>query len=274
MKISDEQLKKLRDFIAVKTGIYMDDNKLLNIYRKKIEEFIDNSSYKNFESFYKILIYEKDKKLLQDFISLITVNETYFFREKYQFEVLVKNILPMLDEIRPKNEAIKILSAPCSSGEELYSIAIYILEEGKIIKKRDIALVGIDIDKNMIEKAKKGIYGKRSVSKIPQNLLNKYFVFDGKNYKIKDEISKNMTFETANVVDFYSLKRLGNFDVIFSRNMLIYFDDKTRREVFASFYSILKEGGFLFLGHAEKVPEDMKLFERVKIGEAIVYRKV
>ncbi|WP_187648041.1 CheR family methyltransferase [Nitrosophilus labii] len=274
MKLSEEQLKKIRDLIAVKTGIYMDDNKLLNIYRKKIEEFVDRAKYKSFESFYSTLVFEKDKELLQDFISLITVNETYFFREKYQFEALIKNLLPELDKLRPKGESIKILSAPCSSGEELYSIAIYILEEEKIIEKRDIALIGIDIDKVMIEKAKRGVYTKRSISKIPSDLLRKYFDFNGTVYKIKNEISKNMTFEMANVLDFYSLKRLGSFDVIFSRNMLIYFDDKTRREVFASFYSILKPGGYLLLGHAEKVPEDMKLFKRIKLEDSIVYKKV
>ncbi len=273
--VNEGDLKRLRDFIALKTGIYIDDSKLEKIYAKKIGEFLKQSRYAgDFNAFYSAMVFEKDSKTLQEFINFITVNETYFFRESYQFDTLVEHILPELDGLREPGESINILSAPCSSGEELYSIAIYIMEKSSLIKKRDFSLVGIDIDSSMIEKAKRGVYRHRSVAKIPQDILNRYFKkVSNDSYEIEKNLRESLSFEILNVLDIYSLRRLGSFDVVFSRNMLIYFDDKKRREVISSFYSILKPNGYLLLGHAEKVPDDMSLFERIKLGESIVYRK-
>ena len=271
--MEERVLKKLRDFIAVRFGIYIDDSKLLSIYTRKLKKLMEKFGYTSLYDFYRDIVFEKNPELINALIETITVNETYFFREEYQFEVLAKHILPELHRIRPKDETINILSAPCSTGEEVYSIAIYILEEGRIIKERDIMLLGIDIDKSAIEKAKKGIYPPRSVQKVPAHILSKYFERVGNYYKVKDFLREAVNFKVANVLDKYQMKRLGKFDVIFSRNMLIYFDEKTRREVLANFYNILKPNGYLFLGHAEKIPAGLTLFKQVKIGNVYLYKK-
>ncbi|BAF69389.1 CheR family methyltransferase [Nitratiruptor sp. SB155-2] len=272
--MTDFDLIKLRDFILAKTGIYIDDDKLFKIYKRKFEDFIQKQGFDDFSSFYNRLVFKKDEHLLQELINLTTVNETYFFREAYQFKTLVEEVLSELDGLRPPHESINILTAPSSSGEELYSIAIYIMEYAKeIFYKRDFVLVGIDIDSVMIQKARQGIFNQRSVSKIPPHLLQKYFIKEGNQYKIIDEIRKGLTFKVVNVMDFYAMKKLGRFDVIFSRNMLIYFDEKTRKEILATFHALLKPHGYLFLGHAEKVPVEMEIFKRVKKGESIIYQK-
>jgi len=196
-------------------------------------------------------------KRLRDYIS-----SKYFFREKYQFEVLVENILPALHKEKPENEHISILSAPCSTGEEVYSIAIYILEEGKIINERDILLLGIDIDST-----------ERSVHKIPKELLQKYFTKTDKNYRVKDFLKQAVNFRVVNVLDKYKMKKLGKFDVIFSRNMLIYFDETKRVEALTNFYNIMNKDGYLFLGHAEKIPPTFNLFRQEKINGVFVYRR-
>jgi len=269
-----DEYSKFLTFLNIQTGIFIERDKFESLYQKKLEKFIKEKGFNSFKEFYKKLVFSKDDNLLQEVINLFTVNETYFFREKYQFDTLINYVLPYLDEIRPKSESINILCAPVSTGEEIYSITILLLEEGNLIKKRDFLLLGIDIDSKVIQKAKDGIYSKRSVSKLPSELIAKYFDFDGKFYHLKPVVKNAVNFKVVNVLDKYALKRLGMFDVIFSRNMLIYFDEKSKREVIANFYSILKDNGYLFLGHAEQIPENIKLFKRIKIGESFIYEKV
>ncbi len=273
MLIPIEKLKRLRDFINSKFGIFIEDFKLDSIYKRKFEKLMEKHGYTSFENFYNDIIFRKNSKLHDDFLNSITVNETYFFREEYQFKTLINYVLLELHSRKPSNLPINILSAPCSTGEEVYSIAIYIMEEGKIINERDIMLLGIDIDKDAIEKAKTGLYSERSVHKIPPHILNKYFRKVGKYYQVIDTLRQAVNFRVVNVLDRYAMKKLGKFDVIFSRNMLIYFDDHNKRETISIFYNILNPGGYLFLGHAEKIPSEIKLFKQIKIGDIFVYRK-
>jgi chemotaxis protein methyltransferase CheR len=148
-----------------------------------------------------------------------------------------------------------------------------LLEEGELLKRRDFMLLGIDIDSSVIQKAKEGLYSKRSVQKLPPELIEKYFIKEGNFYRIKEFLRKAVSFKVVNIMDKYQMKRLGEFDVIFSRNMLIYFDEKSKREVISTFYSMLKNEGYLFLGHAERIPNDIKLFKNLKLGESFVYKK-
>ncbi|NPA11626.1 MAG: protein-glutamate O-methyltransferase CheR [Epsilonproteobacteria bacterium] len=267
------KLRRLRNYLHDEIGIYVDDEKLQSIYKRKLTSFIAKEGYSTFEGFYKDLMLKKGH-LKQELINLFTVNETYFFREKHQFDSLVEYILPELHQKRNPTEVISILCAPVSTGEELYSIAIMILEEHHLIEERDFLLLGIDIDSEVIKKAKEGVFSSRSVHKLPPELIEKYFIKEGDNYRVKDILKSAVNFKVVNVMDKYALKRLGRFDVIFSRNMLIYFDDKSKREVIANFYAILKDEGYLFLGHAERIPKDIKLFKMLKIGESFVYKKV
>jgi len=268
------ELKKLRNYLHDEIGIYVEDEKLDSIYKRKLLKLIKEFEYKDFGSFFKDLVLKKSSRLKQELINVFTVNETYFFREKYQFDTLINIVLPEIDSIRDKNEVIKILCAPVSTGEELYSIAIILMEEGELIKKRDFLLLGIDIDSDAIEKAKKGEFSERSVHKLPDEIKKKYFKKVGNKYIAKEFLKNAVNFKIVNVMDKYAMKRLGEFDVIFSRNMLIYFDEKSKREVIATFYSMLKNNGYLFLGHAERIPSDIKLFKSMKLGESFVYKKV
>ena len=273
MEISDYQLRKLRNYLNSEIGIFVEDSKMQSIYKRKILKLLKEKGYEDFEDFYKDLVLNRSSVLKQDLINVFMVNETYFFREKYQFETLINYVLPELDLLRPKNEVINILCAPVSTGEEIYSIAIMLMEEGNLINKRDFMLLGIDIDSDAIAKAKEGIYSQRSVHKLPEEIKEKYFVKIGNKYRVKDFLKKAVNFKIVNIMDKYKMKKLGMFDVIFSRNMLIYFDEKSKREVIATFYSIMKENGYLFLGHAEMVPEDITLFKSLKLGESFVYKK-
>jgi chemotaxis protein methyltransferase CheR len=142
----------------------------------------------------------------------VTINETYFFREKDQFEVLVNKILPELHESLPASKTIRILSSPCSSGEEAYSIVLHIVEEAKIVQQRDIEVVGIDIDSLVIQKAKKANYSQRSVHAIDKNILNKWFDKNDENYELGRELQGSVDFQVVNVFDKDKMRSLGKFD--------------------------------------------------------------
>lgn len=270
--LSERDFKKLRDVIYRRTGIAIEDKKY-NILSKKIEDLIKKHGYEDFRSFFHTIRFDKDKALFQELINTVTVNETYFFRENYQFESLINHVLPKLHKLRPKDEVIRILCAPSSTGEEPYSIALHLLDEGKLVEERDFEIIGIDIDSNVLQKAERGLFTKRSVQFLPQHILKEYFKPVGINYEIAEFLREAITFKKVNVMDKLAIKRLGKFDVIFSRNMLIYFDDASRREVAMTFFEMLKPLGYVFLGHAESMNRIVSVYRTLKIGDSIVYQK-
>ena len=272
-ELNFKEFSKVRDYLYRKTGIYIDDKKQ-NAFVKKLQPYLDTNGYESFRSFFHTLRFGNNQSFIQDIINLITVNETYFYREEHQFESLVNVILPLIHKSKPKNEIIRILCAPSSSGEEPYTIALNLLNEGKILQERDIELVGIDIDSTIINKAKRGIYNKRSIQFIPSTLLKKYFKTDGIEYHIDSMIKNAVNFKVANVMDKMQMRQLGKFDIIFSRNMLIYFDDKSQKEVVLNFYDILNQNGYILLGHAEYMNRIVDVYKSNKIEDVLIYQKI
>ena len=270
--ITENDYKKLTDVVYRRAGIAIGE-KRYNILKPKLEAYMQKKGYNNFREYFHAVRFDQSNEKMQDLMNLVTINETYFFRENYQFEVLVNNVLYELDKIRPKNRPIRILCAPSSTGEEPYSIALHLLNEGKLVEKRDFELVGIDIDNSVIQKAKTGKYSKRSVEFLPPALKNEYFTKKGLLYEIADFLKDVVEFKVVNVMDRTQIKSLGKFDVIFSRNMLIYFDDASRKEVATTFHSMLNPSGFVFLGHAESMNRIVSTFKVKKYNQTIVYQK-
>lgn len=272
--LSKENFSKLSEYVYRKCGISLEEDKHFDKVQKKLHQRYLSLRVDNFRRYFFILRFEdKDGSEFQELINMLTVNETYFFRENYQFEILVKNILPMIDKVKPANEPIRILSAPCSSGEEPYSIAIHLLEESRLINKRDFEIIGIDIDSQIIERGKKGVYNDRSLHAIPPNIVPKYFTKIAGYYTLKSDIREAIHLQVCNVYDKKAMNALGKFDVIFSRNMLIYFDDASKYEVAMTFYESLNYGGYILLGHTEYMSRITPVFEAKKIDQHLVYQK-
>jgi chemotaxis protein methyltransferase CheR len=271
---SSENFHKMAEFIYRKSGIYLEEDKHYDKLDKYIDKRCGQLDFDNFRKyFFKLRFEDKDGSEFQELMNAMTVNETYFFREVNQFEVLVNNILPDLDRIRPSNATLRILSAPCSTGEEPFSMILHLLEEANLIEKRDIEIVGIDIDSTVIEKAKKGSFTDRSVHAIPKNILNKWFVKKTFGYDLVEDLKGTVDFKVANVFDKADMRKLGKFDVIFSRNMLIYFDDASRKEVAMTFYDLLNPSGYVLLGHAEYMSRIVSVFQAKKVGDTLIYQK-
>jgi len=272
--LSKENFAKIGEFIYRKSGIYLEESKHFD----KLSKYIDKRSLEleidNFRKyFFKLRFDDKDGEEFQELMNGITVNETYFFREKDQFEVLVNRILPELHASLPANKPLRILSSPCSTGEEPYSMILHIVEEGKVVEERDIEVVGIDIDSTVIKKAQAAKYTERSVHAIPKNILTKWFNKKSLGYELGEDLQGTVDFQVANVFDKTQMRKLGKFDVIFSRNMLIYFDDASRKEVAMTFYDMLNPGGYVLLGHAEYMSRIVSVFNAKKIDNTLIYQK-
>ena len=272
--LSDVDFQKMAEYIYRKTGIFLEVEKHYEKLAKYIDsraKIIEIDSFRKY--FYLLRFDDKTGEEFQALINAMTVNETYFYREKEQFEVLVNRILPELHAKRPTNLPIRILSAPSSTGEEPYSIILHILEEARIVEERDIEVIGIDIDSTVIEKAKAGKYTERSVHAIPSRVLATYFRKKMLGYDLVDDLIGTVDFKVANVFDKTQMRQLGKFDIIFSRNMLIYFDDASRKEVAMTFYDMLNPEGYVLLGHAEYMSRITSVYKAKKIDSTLIYQK-
>lgn len=270
--ISEMDFEKFREFFYRKTGIQFEPTKRYFV-DKRLEERIELTGSDNFRSYFTMLRFEASGEELQHLTNLMTVNETYFFREEYQFKCLVKSILPDITQRKSDGSPIRIWAIPSSSGEEPYSIAIYLLEYWAGINNWDIEIISSDIDTKILAQARKGRCSKRSVQHLPEVILNKYFTRMGDEYQICDELREAVEFTRVNLAEPADTRPYRNFDVIFCRNLLIYFDDVSRKTASETFYDALNPGGYICLGHSESMSRISSLYKVRKFPEAIVYQK-
>src|SRR5690606_10711410 len=169
-------------------------------------------------------------------------------------------------------ESIRIWSAPCSTGEEPYSIAIWLLENWTRVDAYDVEIVGSDIDTRVIAAAREGIYGGRAISRLGRDVVSRYFEDLGEGqWQIIPELRESVAFSPTNLIDPAHTRVHGVFDVIFCRNMLIYFSEESRRIAAENLYESLKPGGFICLGHTESMSRISPLFAVRRFADAIVY---
>ncbi|MBV5300474.1 MAG: chemotaxis methyltransferase CheR [Pseudomonadota bacterium] len=270
--ISEEDFSKFKEFFYRKTGMQFENSKRYFVDKRLIER-IEATNSGSFRSYFVMLRFETTGEELQKLVNLMTVNETYFFREEYQFKCLVDSILPEIVRKKKDDSPIRIWSVPSSSGEEAYSIAIYLLEHWSGIDRWDVEIISSDIDTEIISQAKKGHYSPRSVQNLPDKILHKYFTYKNEGYQICRDLQQAVEFTRVNIMEPLEVRSYRNMDVIFCRNLLIYFDDVSRRYAAEMFFDAMKAGGFVCLGHSESMSRISSLFRVCKFPEAIVYQK-
>jgi chemotaxis protein methyltransferase CheR len=271
--ITEAEFVAFCEFFYRRTGISFRDNKRYYVDKRLIER-IEKSGAENFDRYFARLRGAGAAEEFRRLVNLFTVNETYFFREAHQFDCLARSMLPELTAGRRRGSRLRIWSLPCSTGEEPYSIAIYLMEHWPDLEHFELELTGCDIDSNALSAAAEGIYDARAVEKMPAELVRRYFLAapDGR-FQLSAELRGAVRFAEVNASDPASLARFGPFDVIFCRNMLIYFDDRSRRQTVETLYDRMVPGGFICLGHSESMSRISPLFEVRPFPEAIVYQK-
>lgn len=271
--VTHEDFLKFREFFYRKTGIYFEDSKRYFVDKRLVER-IEATDSGNFRSYFMMLRFQASGEELQALINSMTVNETYFFREEYQFQCLVNHMLPEIIKTKKPGSTIRIWSIPSSSGEEPYSIALYLTEFWSGIANWDVELIASDIDTDTLKKARAGKYSPRSVQHLPDKLLSRHFKrLPNGDYQISDNFRQSVEFTRVNLFDPDDTRHYRGFDVIFCRNLLIYFDDLSRRQAADVFFDALNPGGFICLGHSESMSRISSVFQVRKFPEAIVYQK-
>jgi chemotaxis protein methyltransferase CheR len=270
--IDAEEYRRLCDYLYRHTGMVFTEVRRYFVERRVEDRMIATGS-SSFTSYFARLRANVDGELEQ-LINASTVNETYFYREDHQFACLTSNLLQERLRMKPRGEAMRIWSVPCSTGEEPYSIAIWLLENWAEVDAHNIEIVGSDIDTNVVEAARAGVFGKRALMRLTQALTNKYFTPAGpEHWQLIDELRQSVRFTAINIVERAETRPHGLFDVIFCRNLLIYFDDTSRRVAAENLYESLAPGGYICLGHAESMSRISSLFEVCRFADAIVYRR-
>lgn len=274
--MSDITFREMREFIYTKTGIYFQDNKKY-LLESRISKRLQVLRMDKFEAYHDFLKFgigrEDEKKFLFD---AITINETYFFRNEPQFEILEKTLIPELAKLKlaAGKTKLRIWSSASSSGEEAHTIAMIFLER---IKPKypalELEVVGTDISPSVVETARKGVYREYSVRNMPKYYLEKYFTNSEGKFTVHDNVRKLVRFEHMNLYDQPRMRMMTNFDVVFCCNVLIYFDAKSKIQVVSNLYDSLNRGGFLFIGYAESLHGISTAFKVINFPKAITYKK-
>jgi len=204
------------------------------------------------EEYCRLITSDQGKSELPNFLSALTTNVSHFFREEHHFQSLRNDVsIQLLNKVSSGQE-VRIWSAGCSNGQELYSIAITLLEKSEKFLSPLVKLLGTDIDPNVVSAATRGIYSQSQAKGIPDSILKKYFKSDNNgHHHVSEKLKSLTTFKELNLISGWPFKR--KFDVIFCRNVVIYFDEKTQDELWKKFQLHMNIGGWLFLGHSERI---------------------
>lgn len=268
-----EEFRRFRDLLHRQSGIYLEESKLDSL-RISLVTRASRLGYQSLQEYYKAL--ERDDSEFNELLNLVTINETSFFRFPAQFDALRDRVLPELMAAKAGgNKGVRIWSAGCSTGEEPYSIAMTLIDSGIEVAGYKPQVLGTDVSTKALARAKSGVYGKRAMMSVPEDVVTRHFERTASgDYRVRDRVRSYVDFGYQNLIrEPYPLSLMGNWDIIFCRNVTIYFRLDSTRRVVQNFYDSLNEGGYLFVGHSETLTSVNEKFEAVEIGGVFLYRK-
>jgi len=261
--------EKIRRLAYEKFGLNLTESKQ-QLVAARLGKKLRELKLPSYEAYYDLVQADRSGESLIALIDALSTNHTSFLREASHFDFLARNVLPNLR----KRATIDIWSAPCSTGEEPYSIGLWLMENWPQVDNYNIEIVGSDIDTRALKAAAEGIYGDRALMRLSRDIVTRYFkpLSDG-NHQIDEGLRGSIEFTRANLIDAQDMGRYRDFDLIFCRNVLIYFDDASRRQAAENLYDCLLPGGYICLGHSESMSRISPLFSVCRFPDAIVYQR-
>lgn len=275
--ISIDEFEILSSFIYRKSGIKLENNKAY-FMNNRVQKRLKDLNFASISDYIRYLKFsDRDGKELQQLLNQVTINETFFFRDYPQLEAFVECLKDVVNKKMETNHySLNIWSAGCSTGEEPYTLSIILHEILDDIDKWKVKIIASDIDEEALHKAESGIYDYRSLKETPEEYINTYFSFEPSinKYSVQKNIRSKINFEHLNLNDKHSMRSKNNFDIIFCRNVLIYFDDESRKRAVEYFYSALNKNGYIFLGSSESMGRITSAFKLLRINNKyLVYSK-
>ena len=275
-RISNEEFLQLRDFIYEQCGIFIAENRKY-LVENRLSNRLKDLNLKSFGEYYYFLRYDASKRTeLNRLFEVVTTNETSFFRNGPQLDVFRDQVLKKIlaSQRAAGQKKLRIWSAGCSTGDEPYTLSIIIHEVlGAEINSWDIKITANDLSEAVLASARQGIYTEYSLRTTPKEMISKYFTQEGTQFMINANIKKLVQFGQINLNDSLQLKRVERSNIVFCRNVIIYFDDAMKKHVINAFYDNLLPGGYLIIGHSESLHNISRAFRPEHHTGAIIYSK-
>ena len=278
IEMSNHSFYALRDMIYKRSGIFFTDQEKY-VLENRLLRHIEEGGFDDFEKYVDFLRHDplRDKEFSSLF-DLVTTKETSFFRDANQLQAFESVVLPpIVKEAEEKGcKKLRIWSAPCSTGEEPYTLAMLLLNKFPKIQDSgwDIEIHGSDISECVLQSARRGEYNDYSIRNVPPPYLDRYFTKNGNGkYNVRPEVRGMVRLSNINLFDNMRVKMFRGMNIVFCRNMLIYFDEAAKKRVIANIYDSLAPGGYLFIGHAESLFNISRAFKLVNINNILIYQK-
>ena len=260
-ELSDQDFQRIRRMVRERLGIALAESKRELVYAR-LSRRLRALKLRDFRAYLE-RIESGDAEELQHFCNAITTHLTSFFRERHHFDFLAQQLLPALERCDGGTRRMRLWSAGCSTGEEPYSIAIVLLEHMRYLRNWDIRILATDIDTNVLSHARSGRYSVERLERMESERLLRWFerTPDGEQFVVRDELKRLITFKALNLMDEWPMK--GPIDVIFCRNVVIYFDRETQRQIVARMAALQRPDDHLILGHSESLLQVSKQYRLV-----------
>jgi chemotaxis protein methyltransferase CheR len=273
--LSVEQFQSLSHLIYQKLGLHFDDKKIYFLKTRVAKRMTALGLDDPREYVFKLSYADPEGVEMQALANLVTTNETYMFREYDQLQAFANYCLPeVLSAKQARGEkSLRIWCAGCSSGEEAYTLAMIVQDVFPQAQSWECEIVATDIDENMLRHVVAARYGARAVGEVPEEYRKKYLIGDGDEWMVRRRTAALVQACHLNLNDRMAMRAMRGFDFIFCRNVLIYFDDLSRKAVVDHFYNALKPGGYIFLGHSESIGRVTTAFKLKQFEKHLVYVK-
>ncbi len=277
-RLASADFRLLRDAIKERAGLSFDDDAAY-LFERRLSERVEALGLSGFSEYYKYLRFNiRGRAEMDEAIELLTTKETYFFRQEYQLHGFRDELLPRLHQANRSHRRLTVWSAGCSTGEEVYTLAI-LIHQTRLFDGWDVRVIGSDLSRHSVARARSGVYRGSAFRVTSKQLLDTYFtkvpgdVRGGQAYQVVDSIRRRCQFGQLNLLDPSAAPLVGRVDAVFCRNVLIYFDVEARRRVIDMLYDRLLPGGYLMLGHSESLIHVSTAFELVHLTDDLVYRR-
>ena len=276
LPLSADDFRLFQELLIEASGLHFEESRSQSLHLA-LWQRLQHRGYDSYREYYNLLKFHPEGRLeMRELLDLITIGETYFFRNKAQFNVLMKFVLPEIIQrkVGSGDKRIRVWSAGCSRGDETYSIAIAIMEVIPSYEEWSISILGTDINRNGLACSEEAIYSQKDIGHLEKEYLKKYFKIQGSTYILNTNVRKLAQFEYHNLAKASIIhERMQNIDLIFCRNVIIYFDSQTTERVIENFHNCLAQDGYLFLGHSETLWQITNKLERVEFPQTFIYKK-